>query len=78
MEAARHAVKTDIPLPVQAQLMAGVQYISSDTVYWHSIREWIWGGFNAGGDWVLEADWTTLPALTRGWLGVDALDPNQP
>lgn len=77
VESLRDAVLTDIPLEVQAQLMGVAATISPEAIYWNSIRDWIEGRFVEGGDWVFEADWTVLPALTREWLGVPPLDPSR-
>lgn len=76
VDSLKDAVLTDIPVAVQLQLMTLGATLSPDAVYWQSIRDWIVGAFNDGGDWVFEADWSELPGLTRDWLGVPPMDPS--
>ena len=75
VEAGRRFVTTNIPLPVQGQLVAAVPDMSVGALTWERLAYELWGAHTDAGEWIWEADWTTLPAYVRDVLGVDPRDP---
>jgi anionic cell wall polymer biosynthesis LytR-Cps2A-Psr (LCP) family protein len=78
VEAGRKHVTTNIPLPVQSQLIAAVPDMSVDALTWERLAYELWGAYTESGEWIWEADWETLPAYVRGVLGVDPRDASLP
>lgn len=70
VDAAREFVMTNIPLDVQAQLVAAVPSIPAENVVWGTVVEFLWGETTADGGWNYQTDWTYLPRHVRAWLGV--------
>ena len=68
VEAARDAVKTNIPKDVQMQLIASVPSINVANVHWGVMTQYLWGDSTASGMWVYQADWSTLPGYVQTWL----------
>lgn len=68
VEAARDAVKTNIPRDVQVQLIAAVPGIDVANVYWGVMTQYLWGDTTASGMWVYQGDWSTLPGYVQTWL----------
>jgi LCP family protein required for cell wall assembly len=68
VEAARDAVKTNIPRDVQVQLIAAVPGIDVANVYWGVMTQYLWGDTIASGMWVYQGDWSTLPGYVQTWL----------
>lgn len=68
VEAARDAVKTNVPKDVQMQLIASVPSINVANVHWGVMTQYLWGDSTASGMWVYQADWSTLPGYVQTWL----------
>lgn len=77
VEAGRRFVTTNIPLGVQGQLVAAVPDIPVDALAWERLAYELWGAHTEAGEWIWEADWTTLPGYVRDVLGVPAKDPSR-
>lgn len=74
VEGGRRFVTTNIPLPVQGQLVAAVPDMSVDALTWERLAYELWGAHTDAGEWIWEADWSTLPAYVRDVLGVEPRD----
>jgi len=68
IESLQRAVRTDIPLLVQAQLAAMLPGISSEDLAFTNIADQCWADYSEDGQWIYQADWSTLPAYVRDWL----------
>lgn len=68
VEATRDAVTTNIPQPVQEQLIEAVAAIDPASIAWGTMTEYLWGDTTASGMWVYQADWSMLPGYIQGWL----------
>lgn len=68
VEATRDAVKTNIPVEVQAQLVSAVPNIEVANVEWGVMTQYLWGDTTSSGMWVYQADWSTLPGYVQSWL----------
>jgi LCP family protein required for cell wall assembly len=75
VEAGRRFVTTNIPLPVQGQLIAAAPDMSVDALAWERLAYELWGAHTDAGEWIWEADWATLPSYVRDVLGVEPRDP---
>lgn len=62
------AVKTDIPLDIQAQLLTVLPDIQSENLSFTNIEALLWSDYTAGGAWIYQGDWSTLPAYVQSWL----------
>jgi len=72
-EASRDLLTTNLPLPVQLQLVNAVPYIYPANIAWGTVTEFLWGETTPDGGWMYQADWNQLPAHVRGWLGVNQI-----
>lgn len=72
-EASREFVTTNLPKPVQDQLIAAVPYTYTVNVEWGTVVDYLWGYTTPSGGWIYEADWDVLRSHVQGWLGVDPL-----
>lgn len=68
VEASRDAVTTNIPVDIQAQLVAAVPGIDSGNAVWGTMTDYVWGDTTASGMWVYQADWSVLPGYIQNWL----------
>jgi LCP family protein required for cell wall assembly len=75
VEAGRKWVTTNIPLQVQGQLIAAVPDMSVEALTWERLALELWGAHTDAGEWIWEADWSTLPGYVRDALGVEPRDP---
>jgi anionic cell wall polymer biosynthesis LytR-Cps2A-Psr (LCP) family protein len=66
--ATRGTVETDIPLPVQLDLIDLLPELTAERVTFHTITDSLTGGFIDNGMWVYQADWTVLPGVVQGYL----------
>ncbi len=62
------AVKTNIGLDVQVQLMTMVPGLSSASLVFTNIDSQLTPGYTDGGAWIYQADWETLPGYVAAWL----------
>lgn len=76
VDAGRKWVTTNIPLPVQGQLAAAVPDMTVESLSWERLAYELWGAHTDAGEWIWEADWTTLPGYVREALGVEPRDPS--
>lgn len=76
VKAGREWVTTNIPLTVQGQLISAVPNVSVDALTWERLAYELWGAHTDAGEWIWEADWSTLPGYVRDVLGVEARDPS--
>jgi anionic cell wall polymer biosynthesis LytR-Cps2A-Psr (LCP) family protein len=69
----RGAVRSDIGLATQLQLMTLLPDISADDLAFTNIANQCWADWSDDGQWIYQADWSTLPVYVRDWLdGVSA------
>ena len=68
IESMRGAVRSDIGLATQLQLMALMPEISADDLVFTNIADQCWADWSEDGQWIYQADWSTLPAYVRDWL----------
>jgi polyisoprenyl-teichoic acid--peptidoglycan teichoic acid transferase len=68
VEAARDAVVTNIPEPVQVQLVASVSSIDPANVIFGTMTDYVWSDTTASGMWVYQGDWSVLPGYVQGFL----------
>lgn len=68
----RDAVETNIPLGVQARLVAAVPRIDPAQVAFTNVADQLWGGTLDNGMWVYQADWSTLPGYVQALLAGNA------
>lgn len=68
VKASRDAVRTNIPLDVQSQLVAAVPNIDIANVHWGVMTQYLWGDSTNTGQWVYQADWSVLPGYVQSWL----------
>jgi polyisoprenyl-teichoic acid--peptidoglycan teichoic acid transferase len=78
VEAGRRFVTTNVPLPVQSQLIAAVPDMTVDALTWERLTFELWGAYTESGEWIWEGDWETLPGYVREFLRVDPRDPGRP
>jgi hypothetical protein len=78
VESGRRFVTTNIPIPIQGQLVAAVPGIDPDALAWERLAYELWGAHSDAGEWIWEADWSTLPAYVREVLGVEPRNPSLP
>jgi polyisoprenyl-teichoic acid--peptidoglycan teichoic acid transferase len=78
VESGRRFVTTNIPIPIQGQLVAAVPGIDPDALAWERLAYELWGAHSDAGEWIWEADWSTLPAYVREVLSVEPRDPSLP
>jgi len=62
------AVKTDLSLEVQAQLMVALPNIQRENLSFTNIEDQLWSDYTAGGAWIYQGDWATLPGYVQAWL----------
>jgi LCP family protein required for cell wall assembly len=62
------AVRYDIAPAVQAELIALLPQLSSESLAFTNIADQLWPGYSAGGAWIYEGDWATLPGYVQSWL----------
>jgi LCP family protein required for cell wall assembly len=62
------AVKTNIGLDVQVQLMAMVPGLSTSSLEFTNIDSLLTPGYTDDGAWIYQADWETLPGYVTAWL----------
>jgi len=62
------AVKTDIPLEVQTQLLAVLPNIQPENLSFTNIEALLWSDYTAAGAWIYQGDWSTLPGYVQAWL----------
>lgn len=68
IEALNGAVKTDIPLEIQAQLVAALPKISREDLLFTNIEGMLWADYAPNGAWIYQGDWSTLPGYVQAWL----------
>ena len=68
---ARDALRTDVSIPLQLQLLGLAQDISGDDVSFGTITEFLTEETLPSGMWVYQADWDTLPEYVQSWLDGD-------
>jgi LCP family protein required for cell wall assembly len=61
-------VQSSIPLSVQIDLAGMLPDLSSTDLVFTNIEWQLTPGYTAGGAWIYEADWNTLPTSVRDWL----------
>lgn len=61
-------VETTIPVEIQAQLIALIPQLSSESLAFTNIEDMLWSGYTASGAWVYEGDWSVLPGYVQSWL----------
>ena len=62
------SVRTNIPAAIQAELIALVPRLSSDSLAFTNIEPLLSSGYTAGGAWIYQADWSTLSGYVQAWL----------
>lgn len=62
------AVRTDIPLEVRTRLLAALPDIQPENLSFTNIEERLWSDYTAGGAWIFQGDWSTLPGYVQSWL----------
>jgi anionic cell wall polymer biosynthesis LytR-Cps2A-Psr (LCP) family protein len=62
------AVKTGLSLEVQAQLMVALPTIQGENLSFTNIEDRLWSDYTAGGAWIYQGDWATLPGYVQAWL----------
>lgn len=72
-EASREFATTNLPKPVQDQLVAAVPYTYGINVEFGTIVEFLWGWTLPDGGWTYRTDWDVLVPHIHGWLGVEPL-----
>lgn len=65
------AVMTNIPLDLQAQLLVALPDIRRPNLYFTNIEKLLWSDYTAGGAWIYQGDWSTLPDYVQAWLAGD-------
>lgn len=68
VDSARDAVGTDIPLDLQALLIAAIPTIERENVQFTSLVTYLWGGTLDNGMWVYQGDWSVLPGVLQSYL----------
>lgn len=68
LDRGREYAITNIPIEVQAQLVAAVPDIPEDNVHWGTFTHLLWGDVVAGGMWVYQGDWSQLPGYVQAFL----------
>lgn len=68
LEIGREHVTTNIPVEVQAQLLAAAPGIPVENVSWGTITHLLWGDTVQGGMWVYQGDWAQLPGYVQAYL----------
>lgn len=68
VETLREAVQTNIPVDLQATLIAAVPAVDPAQVRFTNIADQLWGGTLDNGMWVYQADWSTLPGYVQSLL----------
>lgn len=68
VEALSDVVHTDISTGLQLQLIAAIPAIQQENLAFTNIEELLWSDYTAGGAWIYQGDWTTLPQYVRSWL----------
>jgi len=61
-------VRTTIPVDVQAELIPMTPELSSEDLAFTNINHLLAPGYTAGGAWIYQGDWTTLPGYVEDWL----------
>ena len=62
------AVTTNLSLEVQAQLMVASPTIQGENLSFTNIGDRLWSDYTAGGAWIYQGDWVTLPGYVQAWL----------
>jgi LCP family protein required for cell wall assembly len=62
------AVRTNIPFDVQARLLTMLPGLSSENLAFANIDDQLWADSTAGGAWIYQGDWNTLPGYVQSWL----------
>jgi LCP family protein required for cell wall assembly len=62
------AVRSDIPLLLQAQLITLLPSLTSASLAFTNIADQCWADWSADGQWIYQGDWSTLPAYVQDWL----------
>lgn len=65
------AVRTDIPLDVQLRLIGLLPDLMAESLAFTNIDDQLWPDTTAGGAWIYQGDWGTLPDYVQGWLDGD-------
>jgi len=68
IEATRDAVRTTIPADVQVALIGALPRISTGSLVFGSLTQYLWGDTVAGGMWVYQGDWSVLPGIVQAFL----------
>jgi LCP family protein required for cell wall assembly len=61
-------VRYDIAPAVQAELIALLPQLTSESLAFTNIEDQLWPGYSSGGAWIYEGDWATLPGYVQSWL----------
>lgn len=61
-------VRTDIPLEVQAELLKVLPELTQQDLAFTNIDRLLWADYSAQGEWIYQADWSTLPGYVEDWL----------
>ncbi len=62
------AVRTDIPIDVQLRLIAMLPNLASESLSFTNLDDQLWADYTAGGAWIYQGDWSTLPGYVQSWL----------
>lgn len=62
------SVRTNIPAAIQAELVGLIPRLSSDNLAFTNIEPLLSSGYSAGGAWIYQGDWSTLPGYVQAWL----------
>jgi polyisoprenyl-teichoic acid--peptidoglycan teichoic acid transferase len=62
------SVRTNISSATQAELIALFPRLSSESLAFTNIEPLLSSGYTAGGAWIYQADWSTLPGYVQAWL----------
>lgn len=68
VESLRGIVHTDISAELQLQLIAALPSIQRENLAFTNIEHLLWSDYTAGGAWIYQGDWSTLPQYVRSWL----------
>ena len=71
VETLSDVVETTIPVEIQAQLIALIPRLSSESLAFTNIEDMLWSGYTSGGAWIYEGDWAVLPGYVESWLAGD-------
>lgn len=62
------AVRTDLPLDLQLRLITMLPDLDAESLAFTNIDDQLWPDYTAGGAWIYQGDWATLPGYVQSWL----------